>query len=232
VDVPVPDYGRAIRQPVSKLRVGIPRTPFYDGINAEVAKAVEAAIDVLRKLTAGVKDVQIPATGNIADVWNPEIYAYHTPWITKTPELYQQATRNLIQRAGEGRPAAYAQARYQVDVVRRDIKKIFRDVDVLITPAQRALAGLITPQPATANVARGAAPAPAPGGGGGPVNTGAFNIYGLPTISVPCGFSDSGLPIGLQISGPHFGESTVLALAHAYEQATDWHKKRPQLAKS
>jgi aspartyl-tRNA(Asn)/glutamyl-tRNA(Gln) amidotransferase subunit A len=230
VDAPVPDYSRAIRQPTSKLRVGVPRTPFFDGINTEVAKAVEAAIDVLRKLTAGVKDVQIPATGNIADVWNPEIYAYHTPWITKTPELYQQATRNLIQRAGEDRSASYAQARHQVDVVRREIKKVFRDVDVLITPAQRGLAGLITPQPATANVARGGAPAP--GGAGGIVNTGAFNIYGLPTISVPCGFSASGLPIGLQISGSHFAESTVLAVAHAYEQATEWHKKRPQLAKS
>ena len=66
--------------------------------------------------TASVKDVEIPAAGNIADVWNPEIYAYHTPWITKTPELYQEATRNLIQRAGEGRSAAYAQARHQVDI--------------------------------------------------------------------------------------------------------------------
>jgi aspartyl-tRNA(Asn)/glutamyl-tRNA(Gln) amidotransferase subunit A len=61
------------------------------------------------------------------------------------------------------------------------------------------------------------------------INTAAFDIYGLPTISVPCGFSSSGLPIGLQISGNHFAESTVLALAHAYEQATEWHKRRPPL---
>jgi aspartyl-tRNA(Asn)/glutamyl-tRNA(Gln) amidotransferase subunit A len=62
------------------------------------------------------------------------------------------------------------------------------------------------------------------------VNTAAFDIYGLPTISVPCGFSSSGLPIGLQISGNHFAESTVLALAHAYEQATEWHRRRPTLS--
>ena len=55
---------------------------------------MSAALDVLRKLTASIKDVEIPAAGNIADVWNPEIHAYHTPWITKTPELYQEATRN------------------------------------------------------------------------------------------------------------------------------------------
>ena len=213
-DVPVPDYSRAVRIPVSKFRVGVPRAPFFDGLDPEIAKAVEAAIDVLRKVTAGVKDVQVPVTGNIADVWNPEIYAYHTPWITTTPQLYQEATRALIQRAGDGRAVAYAQARHQVDVVRRDIKKVFADVDVLVTPTQRTPA------------ARIAGPA---AGGGSIVNTGAFDIYGLPTISVPCGFTSSGLPIGLQISANHFGESTVIALAHAYEQATEWHKRKPSL---
>jgi aspartyl-tRNA(Asn)/glutamyl-tRNA(Gln) amidotransferase subunit A len=218
MDVPVTDYSRAIRMPTSKFRVGVPRSPFFDNLDPEVAKAVESAIDVLRKLTANVKDVQIPAAGNIADVWNPEIYAYHAPWITKTPELYQSATRNLIQRAGDGRSAAYAQARHQLDVVRRDIKKVFASVDVLITPTQRTPAGLIVP-----------APGAAAGGGGGIVNTGAFDMYGLPTISIPCGFTSSGLPIGLQISGAHFAEPTVIALAHAYEQATEWHKRRPNL---
>ena len=233
VDVPVVDYSRAIRTATSKLRVGVARSPFFDNLNPEVAKAVEAAIDVLRKLTGNVKDVKIPPAGNIADVWNPEIYAYHAPWITKTPELYQQATRNLIQRGDDGNSAAYAQARHQVDVVRREIKNVFADVDLLVTPTQRGVAPLIVPQQPPPNAvagggaARGAAPAG--GGGGGIVNTAAFDIYGLPTISVPCGFSASGLPIGLQISGAHFAESTVIALAHTYEQATEWHKKRPTL---
>jgi len=225
VDTPVADYARAIRTPTSKLRVGVPRAPFFDNLNPEVAKAVEAAIDVLRKLVANVKDVQVPATGNIADVWNPEIYAYHAPWITKTPELYQQATRNLIQRGDDGKSAAYAQARHQVDVVRREIKNVFANVDVLVTPTQRGVAQLIVPQQPAANAARGGAAGGA--GGGGLVNTGAFDIYGLPTISIPCGFSASGLPIGLQISGAHFAESTVIALAHAYEQASVWHTKVP-----
>jgi len=228
VDVPVPDYSRAIRMPVSKFRVGVPRKPFFDGLDPEVAKALETAIDLLRKLTASVKDVQIPATGNIADVWNPEIYAYHAPWITRTPELYQDATRTLIQRAGDGKSAAYALARHQVDVVRRDIKKVFADVDVLVTPTQRTPAARIVPQQPPANAGRGGAAGAA--GGGGIVNTGAFDLYGLPTISIPCGFTSSGLPIGLQISGAHFAEPTVIALAHAYEQATEWHKRRPTLA--
>lgn len=223
VDAPIADYSRAIHTPVSKLRVGVARTPFFDGLDPDVAKALDAAIDVLRKLTAGVADVQVPSSGNITDVWNPEIYAYHQPWITKTPELYQDATRALIQGAAKTSSATYAQARRQVDVVRREIKKVFTTSDLLITPTQR---GVAQPIPGTA-AARGAVPPP--GGAGGLVNTAAFDIYGLPTISVPCGFSSSGLPIGLQISGNHFAEATVLALAHAYERATSWHTRRPPL---
>jgi aspartyl-tRNA(Asn)/glutamyl-tRNA(Gln) amidotransferase subunit A len=223
-DAPVADYSRAIREQASKLRVGVARTPFFDNLDPEVGKAVETAIQVVRKLTAGVSDVQLPRTGNIVDVWNPEIYAYHTEWITKTPELYQTATRNLIQGAAKTNSATYAEARRQVDVVRREIRRVFSTVDLVITPTQRGVAQPIAP------AAAGGRGGPAPGPGGGLVNTAAFDIYGLPTISVPCGFSASGLPIGLQISGNHFAESTVLSLAHAYEQATEWHKRRPTLA--
>ena len=227
IDAPTEDYVRAIRMATTKLRVGVARTPFFDNLNPEVAKAVEEAIDVVRKLTAPVVDVEVPSSGNIADVWNPEIYAYHTPWITKTPELYQEATRNLIQGASKANAATYAQARHQVDVVRREIRKVFATVDVLITPTQRGVAQpIVPPQPAPAAGRGGAPPGAA---GGGLINTAAFDIYGLPTISVPCGFSASGLPIGLQISGNHFAESTVLALAHAYERATEWHMRRPPL---
>ena len=227
IDAPTEDYVRAVRMATTKLRVGVARTPFFDNLNPEVAKAVEGAIDVVRKLTASVVDVEVPSSGNIADVWNPEIYAYHTPWITKTPELYQEATRNLIQGASKANAATYAQARHQVDVVRREIRKVFATVDVLITPTQRGVAQpIVPPQPAPAAGRGGAPPGAA---GGGLINTAAFDIYGLPTISVPCGFSASGLPIGLQISGNHFAESTVLALAHAYERATEWHMRRPPL---
>jgi aspartyl-tRNA(Asn)/glutamyl-tRNA(Gln) amidotransferase subunit A len=230
VDISTADYAAATRMPASKLRVGVPRTPFFDNLNAEVASAVNTALDVIRKIAESVQDVQIPATGNVADVWNPEIYAYHMPWITKSPELYQEATRTLIQRGDGGKSSAYAEARHQVDVVRRDIKKVFTKVDVLITPTQRGTAPLIIqPQPA-ANAATGTGRGAVPGGGGGIVNTAAFDIYGLPTITVPCGFSASGLPIGLQISGAHFAETTILALAHAYEQATEWHTKHPKLS--
>jgi aspartyl-tRNA(Asn)/glutamyl-tRNA(Gln) amidotransferase subunit A len=235
VNVPVIDYARAIRTPASKLRLGVPKAGFYENLNPETARALEAARDLLGKISAGVREVDVPPAGNVADIWNSEIYAYHTPWITKTPELYQQQTRALIQRARDTPAVIYAQALRNLNVLRRDIRKVFAEVDLLITPTQRGPAGLINPPAPAPNAGRGGAPAgggaatAAGGGGGGLNNTSAFNIYGLPTISVPCGFTKEGLPIGLQISGAPFAESTVIALAHAYEQATEWHKRRPRL---
>jgi aspartyl-tRNA(Asn)/glutamyl-tRNA(Gln) amidotransferase subunit A len=181
-------------------------------------------------LTAGVREVDIPPAGPVADVWNAEIYAYHAPWFTKTPELYQEATRVFLRGTANANPVVYAQARRHVDVVRREIKNVFTDVDLLITPTQRAPAGLIVPAQSTANANRGAVPPAAAAGAGAALNnTAAFDIYGLPTISIPCGFTADGLPIGLQISGAPFAEPTVIALAHAYEQATEWHTRRPPL---
>ena len=225
VNLTVPDYARAVRTPVSKLRLGVPKVGFFENLHPEVAKSLETARGVLGKITAGVREVDIPAAGSVTDVWNPEIYAYHTPWITKSPELYQPATRTLIQQAAETKSGVYAQARHHVDLVRRDITRVFTDVDLLITPTQRTPAGLIIPAQHGGNAGGG-------GGAGALNNTAAFDIYGLPTISVPCGFSSDGLPIGLQISGAPFAESTVIALAHAYEQATEWHTRRPKLVVS
>jgi aspartyl-tRNA(Asn)/glutamyl-tRNA(Gln) amidotransferase subunit A len=216
VDMPVPDYTRALRTPVSKLRLGVPRTPFFDNVNPEVAKAVEAAIDVLRKMTASVIDIQLPPAGNPADVWTPEIYAYHATWIHESPEKYQPATRNAILRALEANAGAYAQARRNTDLARREIKKVFSKVDLIVTPTMKQPAPLIVPA---------GGPAAAPGGS----NTSQFDVYGIPTISIPCGFTAAGLPIGLQIAGAPWAESTVLALAYAYEQATEWHTRHPKV---
>jgi len=226
VDVPVAEYVGGVGAPTAGLRLGVPTAGFFEDLNPEVAAALEAALEVLGELTAGVRAVDVPAAGSVVDIWNPEIYAYHEPWITTSPALYQEPTRRLIERAEATSAADYADARRRVDILRRDIRKVFAEVDLLITPTRRVPPGLIVPSASPGN----ADPAGAPGGGGGGLNnTAAFNIYGLPTISVPCGFTEDGLPIGLQISGAHFDEPTVIALAHAYEQATGWHERRPNL---
>jgi aspartyl-tRNA(Asn)/glutamyl-tRNA(Gln) amidotransferase subunit A len=227
-DVPVADYARAMRMRTSKLRLGIPRAPFFDRLDPEVGEAVLDAIKVLRQLTASVADVPLLAAVNPARIWDAEIYAYHSKWIRETPELYQPATRAAILRSGEETTEVYADARWSMELQRREIVKAFSNIDLLITPTMLGLPPLIAdavrPTPPS-NRGRGAA---ARGAGGGS-NTAPFDVFGLPTISVPCGFSKSGLPIGLQISGAPFAEATVLALANTYEQATEWHNRRPPL---
>jgi aspartyl-tRNA(Asn)/glutamyl-tRNA(Gln) amidotransferase subunit A len=212
-EVSVPDYTRAMKTSTSKLRLGIARKPFFDNLHPEVASAVEAAMKVLQKMTAGTVDVGLPPVGNAATLWGSEAYAYHKPWITQSPEKYQPATRAQLQRTANANGAEYAQARRDLDLVRREIKKVFTKVDLLIAPTMKTPPALLS----------------APNAAGGGNNNVAFDMYGVPSISVPCGFTTAGLPIGLQISGAHFGEMNVLALAYAYEQATEWHKRKPRL---
>jgi aspartyl-tRNA(Asn)/glutamyl-tRNA(Gln) amidotransferase subunit A len=102
-------------------------------------------------------------------------------------------------------------------IARDTVNDLFANVDVLVTPCAMRMPPTIeeaSSDPRSAPFIR---------------NTIPFNIYGIPTISVPCGCSRDSLPIGLQISGPRLGEARVLALAHAYEQVTDWHRREPSL---
>jgi aspartyl-tRNA(Asn)/glutamyl-tRNA(Gln) amidotransferase subunit A len=220
LDAPVPDYAKALKTKVSSLRLGIPRAIFYEQLDPEIDVAVKQAIDVLHKLSAGVRDVQLPRYQTLPVV-AAEAYAYHARYVTKTPELYQPSTRTRIEGGAKITAEDYIQGRRELDRLRSAVAEVFADVDLLVTPT--------TPVPPStiADAARSEIPPP---GGVAPSlrNTQPFDIFGLPTISVPCGFTSAGLPIGLQISGPHLGEPAVLALAHAYEQATAWHTRRPE----
>ena len=219
VDVPVPDYTQALRAKVSPLRLGVPRKMFFEQIDAEIAAAVNQAIEVLRKLTAGVRDVELPPYDTLPVV-PAEAYAYHAPYVTKMPELYQPSVRERVESGKNITAETYIAGRRELDRLRRAVREVFTGVDLLITPT--------TPvSPATIADSAQADVRPPGGVGFSLRNTQPFDIFGLPAISVPCGFTNSGLPIGLQITGPHWGEPAVLALAHAYEQATEWHTRRP-----
>jgi len=137
IDMPVPDYTAAFKMRVSKLRLGLPRTGFFENLDPEYAKAVEAAIDVLQKLTASVSEVQLPHAVAAPIIWGPETYAYHAKWLTQSPEKYQAATRALMVRSNDVKPEAYAEARRQVDLVRREIKTVFQTMDLLVTPTMK-----------------------------------------------------------------------------------------------
>ena len=218
-DVPVSDYVSGLGNGVKTLRIGVPRAHFYDELDDEVRAAVEQALVVIGVLVAGVRDVQIEVC-NDRTVQAAESFAYHADHVERTPELYQPETLRRI-RSGENISATeYIRRRRELDQERRRAHDIFAEVDLLVTPT------MPIPAPAIADLKKDPA-ALRPAELALLRNTRPFNVWGLPAVSVPCGFTKSGLPIGLQIAGPYWREDLVLRLAHAYEQATGWHKRRP-----
>jgi aspartyl-tRNA(Asn)/glutamyl-tRNA(Gln) amidotransferase subunit A len=217
-NIPVSDYVGALREDAKSLRVGVLREYFFDDLDPEVAAAMQHALKGMETLVAEMKEVKldVPADRTLQAA---ESYAYHAENVSKTPELYQAETLRRI-RSGEAISAAqYIKSRRELDEARRSIARVFADVDVLVCPT------MPMPAPAIADL-RANPEALRPAELKLLRNTRPFNVWGLPAVSVPCGFTHSGLPIGLQIAGPHWREDLVLRLAHAYEQATAWHKRK------
>jgi aspartyl-tRNA(Asn)/glutamyl-tRNA(Gln) amidotransferase subunit A len=217
-DVPVADYVSGLREDAKALRVGVPRGYFFDDLDPEVSSAMEHALRGIASLGAEITEVQLDVPTD-RTLQAAESYAYHAENIANCPELYQAETVRRIRSGEKVSAAQYIQRRRELEEARRGIRAVFSDMDVLVTPTMPIPAPVIADLKANPDALR-------------PVelrllrNTRPFNVWGLPTISVPCGFTQSGLPIGLQIAGPHWREDLVLRLAHAYEQATAWHKRR------
>ncbi len=227
VEHPVPNYASAIGAPVSAFRLGLPPR-FYDTLDDEVARAVEDALAVLNKITKSSREVALPSLADVGvaassgSVGSAESYAYHEGYITRDRGAYQPQTLRVFERGAQTKAADYIRSWRELQLIRRTVDDVFQAVDLLVTPTRRR-----TPRTVDAEIKRASSEKPLPPD---PENTRPFNAYGLPSISIPCGLSKDGLPIGLQITGPHFGEINVLALAHAYEQATEWHKRLPPLS--
>ena len=216
-EVPVRDYVSVLKESPRNLRVGIPRGYFFEELDVEVSSAMEHAIMGIATLVAQVKEVrmEVPTDRTLQAA---ESYAYHAENVRKSPDFYQPETLRRIRTGEKVTAAEYIQRRSELEFARRSIGQLFADVDVLVTPTTPIPAPTIVElkrnpdrlRPAELKLLR---------------NTRPFNIWGLPAISVPCGFTQSGLPLGLQIAGPHWREDLVLRLAYAYEQATAWHQR-------
>jgi aspartyl-tRNA(Asn)/glutamyl-tRNA(Gln) amidotransferase subunit A len=217
-----PDFVAAIGRNVGNLRVGVVRTPFFEGVEPELVGAVEAALQVIARLGANVRDVELPLV-SVADfftVAGAEIVAYHAGIMADATrrERYRPSTlRRLV--ASDGVPVRdYIAARQRMEVARKTIGRAFANVDVVVTPTVMippfTIEAALNNPPDEMLLIR---------------NTLHFNSLGLPAISVPCGFTSAGLPIGLHIAGPPLADGPVLSLAHAYERATAWSARRPRL---
>jgi aspartyl-tRNA(Asn)/glutamyl-tRNA(Gln) amidotransferase subunit A len=227
VDVAVPDYVAALdaHTGLTGVHIGVPTSFFFDTADRALISAVRAAIDVLRDLGAAVVEVDLPEVAAMSDqtrvILLSDAAAYHRERLDLHPEKFgaDVLTRLNAGRAFSG--AEYALARQARRRWRRQLREVFATVDAIVTPT--------TPIPATQIAeAEGVSMA-------GQLTrfTSLFNIAGTPALSVPCGFVDVGesrrLPVGMQIVGRWWEEETLLRIAHAYEQATEWHTRKPPL---
>ena len=245
VPEPVPDYSTALSADVKGLRIGLPREYQMEGLDPEVKAATDAAVKQLEALGAEVKEISLPhteyaiatyyiiataeASANLArfegvrygarvDGADPEEMNRKTRGAGFGEEVKRRIILGTYVLSSGYYDAYYLRAQKVRTLIRQDFLKAFEEVDLIASPT--------TPTPAF-KIGEKA---------GDPLQmylsdiyTISCNLAGLCGISVSCGFSETGLPIGLQLLGKPFGESDLLRAAHAYEQATDWHKHRPNL---
>ena len=220
---PVPDYSRSLREDIRGVRIGLPRHYFFDddpGVNREVVARVEQAVSVLEELGAHVEEVTLPSLDYVraanSVIMVSEAFAYHEPNLKTRPQEFGQIVRGRFRIGGLMSASDYLQAQRVRTWARRDFAEVMQTVDFLVTPTMT--------QPAPAfegydpiSTARGKS------------FTAPFNVTGLPAISVPCGFTESGLPIGMQIAGKPFDEPGVIQAAYTYQQYAGWHQLHPAI---
>jgi aspartyl-tRNA(Asn)/glutamyl-tRNA(Gln) amidotransferase subunit A len=224
---PIPDYRKDMRGGIRGLRMGVPRQYFWENVDPEIQKLVSAAIRQMEGVGATRVEVDIPALENCAameaHITLAEATSYHEPYLKKQADDYGPAVRTNLEAGRYLLATDYVKSQRARTLLKRNFNEAFKRAEVIVSPALPALPPLV---------------------GEVWVQSGdlrehvidaflrfniPYDLTGLPAISVPCGFSSAGLPIGLQIAGRAFEESTILRFAHAYEQSTDWHLAEPTL---
>lgn len=248
LNVPVPDYSAALTGDVQGLRIGLPAEYFIDGMQAEVNEAVRAAVAQLESLGAKVVPIHLPNTDKALPVY----YLVATAEASANLSRYDGVRfghnagddsmfENIRRTRGEGfgaevkrrimlgayalsagyYDAYYLKAQQVRTLIKRDFEQAFTQVDVIACPVAPTTAfriGEKADNPIEMYLSD--------------IFTISLNLSGMCGISVPCGFDRQGLPIGLQLIGPHLGEATILRAAHAYEQSTTWRERQPELAEA
>jgi aspartyl-tRNA(Asn)/glutamyl-tRNA(Gln) amidotransferase subunit A len=227
---PAASFTRELRAGIKGLRIGIPKQYFFDRIQSGVRTLVLAAISMLEKLGARIHEVNLELmqeTAVLAGVITvAEALPYHWRWLRTRAGDYDPAIRARMEASKDLPAVEYLLAQERRRSYSAKFERVMRSVDLLAAPTLPIFA----PRIGDAEVAAGRSredvrmallrlTRPA-------------NLTGLPSISVPCGFSTGGLPAGLQLIGRRWDEATLLRAAYAYEQATPWHQQFPQVAVS
>ena len=204
-----PSFISAFDELPAHLRVGVPREFFFDDLHPDIAAATEKAIDIFRQLHAEIREVKLEVSTD-RKLASAEAYAYHEPFVSASPELYQPATLARIQSGAAISASDALGASRALQSSRHDIQKLFDEVDVLLTPT------VPIPPPAIADLES---------------HPEDLRSQELLMLRNTCGFTKDGRPIGLQLAAAPWRGVVLLQAAQAYEQATDWHNKRPVLMK-
>ena len=230
---PVPDYRQNLNGDLRGVKVGLVQE-LMDSTEPELdpktRQAIVAAAGVLGELGAEVKEVSLPLGGQCGVVMriisHVERVSLHPEWLRQRPQDYNHNTRVAFMAGNLIPGLVYYKAQKLRELVRREVLDVLREVDVLIQPTASAPA---EPIDLKARVRSKEQAKQALAGGS---YRGIYSLAGAPALSIPCGFTSSGdgaLPLAMQIGGRPFGEATLLRVAHAYEQATPWHERRPPL---
>jgi aspartyl-tRNA(Asn)/glutamyl-tRNA(Gln) amidotransferase subunit A len=215
------NYAEALLKPVESLRIGLPSGDYFSSLHLDTEQAVSNSLELFESITAGTREISLPPVPDFSPLL-AESYAWHETYLDdeNNHSQYDAVTLERLLAAGAVSTDDYIRAQQDMIRSRNLIEEVFKEVDVLVTPTAPGLPERIDN---AINPASAASAEPSVR------NTAPFNLYGIPTISVPIGFSQNGLPIGLQISSAHLKEEVMFSLAHAYQQATSWHLQSPEL---
>ena len=226
-DVPVPDYTAGLDGDIRGLRIGVVREYFDDELDAEVGALTEQAIAALGELGAEIVEVSLPLYEYAQPISNAilmsEATAAHRDALLNQGDRLYPPVRERLEEGLFISAAEYLRAQQARQVFCAQVNDLLRDVDLLAGPTEPTTAPALLERRVEVN------------GESRPVvpmltkYTRVYNITGSPAISVPCGFGADGLPVGLHLAGRNFEEATALRAAYAYQQATEWHKRRPPL---
>jgi aspartyl-tRNA(Asn)/glutamyl-tRNA(Gln) amidotransferase subunit A len=218
----VPAYSTQLSGTVDGLRIGVATPYFFDSpeLDDEVRTAVLLAIDTLKSAGAIATEITVPYAKQAKEANHitmvAEAYAYHRKNLQTRWTDYGKFTRPTLVKGAFFTAGDYVQAQRLRTAFRAGVRKLLTEVDVIITPSMLTPAERIDEMDMQKRML-------------GPGFTGQWNLAGLPAAAVPCGFSESGLPLSMQIIGGPFAEATVLSVADAYQQLTDWHLRVPPI---
>jgi len=226
--LPVPDYAAALERGIAGVRVGVPQNYFLEGVASDVAERLQQSLHSLAALGADVVPVTVPTPEHMTELSRVLVYseaaAIHGPWLREHAQDYSPQVR-MRAATGLAIPAAAYQQAQQLrpGILRRFVEAVFAKCDVLHLPtlgipvptlAETDVGGSAAMWEKIAVLVRCTAP---------------FNYLGLPALSVPCGFTDNGLPTSFQLVGRPFAEATLLRVANTYEGVTDWVRRAPAM---